>query len=355
MPKPKPGQTLSQFAIEQAFFLGHFWSPDNPEGLNVRQADLKLLKPDDDVVVRAMISMSRGDTTRYTRAVLDNHGRQPTFDGVIGPAIAEMVIEGNRCPVPDHAPPPGVVFAFDDPDLQQVVERMQAQPAVGSGGNWAGCNGIGQFHCAAMQVNPAGMNPRVVPLWRQVMLNVRQMYAGIGLLWKFIDMDGVDLLTGEQFNGNIQTELSFVSRSDGWIGLAIVTRNEGCSSKIWLKLLNSYVGGSTDIQIINQISTLLAHEGGHNAGLSHSNGGVMNPSIVTGLPVGVWPENDPSTPILRTLYGGAPVPIPGGTPPGPTPDAPKTIEERMLAMEIKNIVNEVTLKWCVEKVKALGG
>jgi len=351
MPQRKPDETISQFAIRTAWETGHFWSPDNLDGLNVRQADLKLLKPDDDVVVRAMISMSRGDTTRYTRAVLDNHGRQPTFDGVIGPAIAEMVIEGNRCPVPDHAPPPGVVFAFDDPDLQQVVERMQAQPAVGSGGNWAGCNGIGQFHCAAMQVNPAGMNPRVVPLWRQVMLNVRQMYAGIGLLWKFIDMDGVDLLTGEQFNGNIQTELSFVSRSDGWIGLAIVTRNEGCSSKIWLKLLNSYVGGSTDIQIINQISTLLAHEGGHNAGLSHSNGGVMNPSIVTGLPVGIWPESDPSTRTLRTLYGGQPVPIPGGGD-TPTPTPPdNSIEKQLFDLRLKDVIQDVTIQWLVDKVR----
>ena len=282
----KPGETLSQFAIRVAWETGHFWSPDNPEGRNIRQRDLSLLRPEDDVVVKAMMSLSKMDATAYTHAVMDIHRRTPHFDGMIGPAMGTFV-QIDRCPVPDFAPPPGVVFSFDDPDLQRVVERMQAQPAIGSGGNWAGCNGIGDFHCAAMQVNPAGMNARVIPLWHQIMLNCRAAYAGIGLLWKYIDMDGVDLLTGEQFHGNIQTELSFVSQSSGWIGLAIVTRNEGCSSKIWLKLLSSYLGGNNDAQIINQITTLLVHEGGHNTGLPHTNGGVMNPSLVRGLPVGI--------------------------------------------------------------------
>lgn len=351
MPVPArlPGESLSQFAIRVAYLYGHFWGPDNPNGWNVKQLDLKNLSITDPVVVQALRSLSLMDPERYAGIVVQHHMRPPDFDGQFGPAMQEFIQLG-RCPIPDNAPPPGVVFSFDDPDLQQVVERMQAQPAIGSGGNWAGCHNIGQFHCAAMRVNPAGMNPRVVPLWKQIMMNVRQMYSGIGLLWKFIDMDGVDLLTGEQFNGTIQTDLTFVPRSDGWIGLAIVTRNEGCSSKIWLKLLSTFLGGNTDLEIIIAISALLAHEGGHNCGLSHTNGGVMSPVLQHGLPVGVWPENDPSTPILRQLYGGVPVPIPGGGDiPVPAPPV-GTLEKRVENLELQSRIQQAMTKALAEMI-----
>ena len=52
-------ESISQFAIRVAWQTGHFWSPDNPEGRNVTQDDLKLLQPDDPVVIAAMLSMSR--------------------------------------------------------------------------------------------------------------------------------------------------------------------------------------------------------------------------------------------------------------------------------------------------------
>jgi hypothetical protein len=54
------------------------------------------------------------------------------------------------------------------------------------------------------------------------------------------------------------------------------------------------------------------HELGHNAGLDHSRGGVMNPSIVSGLAPS-W-AGDPSEPILNRYYGGEPIeqpPVPG--------------------------------------------
>lgn len=350
MPKIKSGETISQFAIRTAYEYGYLW--------HVPQSDIHKLKPNDPEVVAAMIAMSKMDGLRYTRHVLKEHGRQPDFDGVIGPAMEAMVLEGGRCPVPDIAPPPGVFFQFEDPYLQEVALKMQrnAEMAIGRGGNWPGCHGIGDFHCAAMRVNPEGMNPRVKPLWKQIMINVRKMYAGIGLLWKFIDMDGVDLLTGEQFTGSIQTDLTFVSKSAGWIGLAIVTTNESCGSRIWLKLLSTYVGGTTDAQIINQVGTLLAHEGGHNSGLQHTNGGIMAPTIQTGLPTDVWPESDRSTPILRSLYGGVPVPIPGGVPPVP-PDEPEptSLEKRVHDLEIQLAIQKVTLEFCVTKLRSMGG
>lgn len=350
----KPNETISQWAIRVAWETGHFWSPDNPDGANLSYNDLASLQPDDPVVVKAMISLSKMDSTRYTRAVLDTHGRLPNFDGEIGPAM-EKLIAGGRCPIPDHAPPPGVVFAFDDPDLQKVVERMQsdaALPAFGSG-NWKGCHGVGEFHSASIGVNTAGLPSFLNPVFMEVLKNVQRAYAGVGLLFRFIRA-GADMLSGESFSGQINSEMSFVNNSDGWIGLAIVGQGETCGGKIWCKFLNTYKGGSTNSEIITQWSTLIRHELGHNCGLGHSNGGTMNPSIVNGLPL-EWVQNDPSTPKLRGMFGGVPVPIPGSNPnpdPNPAPD-PDTIEQRLLAVEIKNIVNEVTLNWVVQKLKNL--
>lgn len=311
------------------------------------------LQPDDPVVVKAMISMSKMDASRYTKHVLDQHGRQPHFDGEVGPAIVAMVLEHNgRCPVPDFAPPPGTSFLYEDPALQQVVERMQADaalPAFGSG-NWKGCHEVGQFHCATVGVNTSGLPSFLKPVFLEVLKNVQRAYAGVGLLFRFVQ-NGKDMLTGEDFDANINTEMSFVNSSDGWIGLAIVGQGETCGSKIWCRFLNTYKGGSDTNSIITQWSTLIRHELGHNCGRGHTNGGVMNPSIVNNLPL-EWVDSDPSTAWLKQQFGGIPVPIPGGGPtPPPTP--PTTTEQLIRDIQVKNAVQDASINWLISKVKAL--
>lgn len=351
MPVRKPGESISQFAIRTAWETGHFWSPDNPDGRNIKQSDLKNLKPSDPVVVKALMSFSKFDVSRYTRHVTEVHGRAPNFDGELGPAMEKMIEEPNgRCPVPDYVPPVGTSFTFTDPDLQKVVERMQlnlALPAIGSG-NWPGCNSIGNFHCAAIGVNTSGLPAFLKPLFTQVLKNVQIAYAGVGLLFLFIE-NGKDILTGKSFSGPINSDMSFVNSSDGWIGLAIVGQNESCSSKIWCKFLNTYRGGSTDAAIVQQWTTLIKHELGHNCGRSHTSGGVMNPSIVNGLPT-VWGSDDPSTNWLKGQFGGVAVPIPGGGDVPVPPNPPMTVEERLKAMELKNAIQDAQIKFLIEKV-----
>jgi hypothetical protein len=356
MPGIKPGETLSQYAIRVAYETGNFWNPDNPEGFNVSYNDLKNLKPTDDVVVRAMISMSKMDAARYVGHVLKKIDRPPSAEEVVQPAIEAMVTDGvSRCPVPDYAPPTGVSFQFEDPYVQEVALRMQKNatlPALGPG-SWAGCHNIGKFHCVTAQLNPSGMHPRVVPLQKTIMKNMQDMYRGVGLLWRFIGMDGNDLLTGEQFSGKINTRITFVQNSSGWIGLGIVGQRESCDSEIWFKLLATYLGGSTDAQIINQQSSLWSHEGGHNAGLGHTSGGVMSPSIQNGLPIGVWPASDPSTPKLKFEYGGVPVPIIGQPVPPADPNPPSDLQKQIDALQIGHTVQQVTIDWLVRKVRNL--
>lgn len=353
-----PNESISQFAIRVAWETGHFWSPDNPEGRNVTQDDLKLLQPDDPVVIAAMLSMSRMEAGRYTQYVLDQHGRMPVFDGIIGPAIVQMVLEKNgRCPIPDYVPPAGTSFLYQDPDLQVVVERMQlqaTQPAFGTG-NWKGCHQVGGFHCATVGVNTAGLPGFLKPLFFQVLKNVQLAYSGIGLLFRFIS-EGRDLLNGEELNLNINTEMSFVNSSDGWIGLAIVGTGETCGGKIWCKFLNTYRGGSDNASIIQQWTTLIKHELGHNCGRSHTTGGVMNPSIVNGLPI-EWVQSDPSTQWLKSQFGGVPVPIPGGGP-TPNPDPPpgpggSVVERQIRELQVANAIQDASIQWSINQINRI--
>lgn len=353
-----PNETISQFAIRLAWETGHFWSPDNVNGHNIKQDDLRLLKPEDPVVVAAMISMSRMDAPRYTKYVLDHHGRLPRFDGEIGPAMQAMIQEPNaRCPIPDYIPPAGTSFLYADPDLQAIVERMQYEsmlPAFGTG-NWKGCHQVDGYHCASVGVNTSGLPSFLQPLFLQVLTNVRRAYARVGLLLVFVK-EGVDMLTGKPFEGNINTEMSFVPRSDGWIGLAIVGQGETCGGKIWCKFLNTYVGGNSTDAIVNQWTTLIKHELGHNCGRSHTTGGVMNPSIVNGLPVD-WVDSDPSTQWLKGQFGGVPVPIPGSNP-TPNPEPPpvpggSVVERQIRQLQVDNAVQEASIQWTIKQIQQI--
>lgn len=356
MPKARPNETIPELAKRTAWETGQFWDPSDEEGLLVKQSDLPKLKMSDPVVVRAMIRMSKIDMTRYTTHVLNAHGRLPDFDGELGPAMESFVLDSAaRCPVPDFAPPAGVSFQYDDPDLQAVVERMQfngiVQPVFG-GGNWKGCHAVGDFHCATVGVNTGGLPGFLQPLLLTVLKNVQLAYAGIGLLFRFVQ-DGKDMLTGGSLGGIINTQMSFVSSSQGWIGLAIVGQGETCGSTIWCKFLATYKGGSSDAAIVQQWTTLIKHELGHNCGRGHTSGGVMNPSIVNGLPT-EWASNDPSTSWLKQQFGGVAVPIPGGgnTPP-PVPP-PTSLEARMDAMALELGFTKGLTMWAVAKLKEMG-
>lgn len=353
MPRRAPGETIEELAIRTAFECGHFWNPQNPGGWDIRQKDLKNLKATDPVVIQALISLSKMDQIAYTRETLKAHGRLPNFDGELGPAM-ESFVQIGRCPVPDYAPPLGVSFAFDDPDIQRVVLRMQdnALEAVG-GGNWPKCHGVGNFHCSIVRIDPGGLPSFLQPVFADVLKRVQAAYSQVGLLWRFVDQGMKDILSGDSLSGEtVNSEMSFVNSSSGWIGLAIVGQNEGCGSTIWCKFLNTYKGGSDTTSITTQWTTLIMHELGHNCGLSHSSGGVMNPSIVNNLP-GLWFPNDPSTSSLKSWFGGVQVPIPGGTSPIPPDITQGTLEQRIASLELKGSVRDAAIQWLASEVGKL--
>jgi hypothetical protein len=320
---------------QETFKAGHFWNPDNEDLWNVKYSDIPNLNFNDLRVVKAIQSRTIFQVYPYAELVAKAHGRAPNFDGELGPAVIAL-LDVERCLVPDYAPPIGVDFSFsDDPALEQVCKQMQAdlaEPAVGSG-NWARCHDIGNFHSAVVKVDQSGIRGHLQPLFIQVLRNVQKAYGQMGQWFVFVE-DGKDLLTGESNTATPNIDFSFVSRSSGWIGLAIVGQNQTCSSRIWCKYLSSYQGAD----VVTEWTTLIKHELGHNCDRGHTRGGVMNSSIVRGLPI-LWVPNDPSYRWLQDRFGGEPVVKDEPTP--PVPPTPGTIEERVKNLESQQAVDDV--------------
>lgn len=201
--------------------------------------------------------------------VKKHHGRSKSFiDGDLGPATKELFTI-SRCGLPDYS---------------------DQEMAVGQG-NWKRCNNIGEYHCAIVSIKtkiPSFLEPHFDEVWERVV----NSYAELGLM-----------LIRDDNHQSPQINVYFQVPDSGWIGLAIVSNNSTCSSgPIWAKFDQNYRPSN----IVSEWTTLLKHEFGHNCGMMHSNGGVMNPSIVQGLPIS-W-RNDPSYPLLSARFGGAAVP-----------------------------------------------
>jgi hypothetical protein len=120
---------------------------------------------------------------------------------------------------------------------------------------------------------------------------MRQAYAEIGLV-----------IIRDDTTSNYNSLVTF-EKGRGWIGLAIVGNNHTCRTKIWAKFDTVYKPSD----LLNQWARLLSHEVGHNCGLSHSRGGIMNASILPGVfTKDAW-KNDPLFNSLKIWFGGLPV------------------------------------------------
>lgn len=341
----KPDESFDQYVIAVLWETGRLFE--------VPQASISKLGLRDQVVVDALIDLTKMHAHDFAVETLNVHGRLPEFDGRVGPATVNFFYDviPKRCPVPDYAPPKGVVFQFEDPALQEVALAMQeAEPALGVG-NWKECHLIQNAHCATVMVNPANLPSHVQPVFTDVLRKVQKSYADVGLLFRFLDQSQKDILTGEEINSNVNIDMSFVTRSDGWIGLAIVGTNQSCGDRIWCRFLSSYQGGTTPQAITQQWVSLIKHELGHNCGFSHTAGGVMNPSLINGLPF-EWPANDPTTPKLKQQFSGVPVAIPGGggNPPKPVPPA-GDVQSQLNDLNLRLSLQEIQIKWLIQKAR----
>jgi hypothetical protein len=206
------------------------------------------------------------------REIAHTHNLSYNTDGKMDQAT-QLLLEMPRCGCPDISP-------------------------LGSGRWPHGC--YGDWHELRIKVNRAGMPSALAPIFGQVLELVKAAALDIGMVLTFVD---------DSYTGPINIDFSFERLRGSTIGLAIVPSAPRCSSRIWCK----YHPGYTPSDMLNQWARLIAHEIGHNWGLGHTSGGVMNPGILSGPFSRTEWRGDPSEGRLRGWYGGH-------NPPGPDPD-----------------------------------
>lgn len=326
-------------AVQESYLLGHAYNPRHPDTWDLAWDDLGKLEinsPETELILR---SRTHFQVTDLAAATLHHHGKLPTYDGKWGPAVASVVNAQRDCWVPDYAAPKDVEIRYPDhPEIEEIAKRMRDDvPSPIGVGNWAGCHNIGDFHAATVRVDVSGMGQHLQPSFRKVLTRVRDSYAQLGLWFQFVNR-GRDMISGEEFSGtHFNIDFTFVSRSNGWIGLAIIGQNQACSSNIWCRYLASYRGGD----VVTEWTTLIKHELGHNCGRGHTRGGVMNPSIVRGLPW-QWDQSDPSFNWLAAQFGGIPVGVDNPPPPPSDPILQRIegLERRQLQDDVRNAVQD---------------
>lgn len=268
--------------IYRLFELGHF---DNPAHLTgVSKEDLPELKLTDGPVKTAIASYQEFMAADFDAISIAEHGRIGVADGEIGPAT-ERLFRVQRCGCPDYG----------------------VEAANGSGSWPVGCHEeFPSNHSFAVYIARSGMPGYLKSVFEQCWLLCRQAYADIGIA--FFEVDS---------QSRANTVVTW-QRGAGWIGLAIVPRSPRCGERIWAKFDNRY----QPRDMVNQWARLLAHEFCHNMGLSHTRGGIMNPSITSGAFTPTAWRGDPSERALVRFFGGDPVNI-GGDPDVPDdPDDP---------------------------------
>lgn len=249
-------------------FLDHYGHLKRPFGEQREVNDLDSLTLNSQIVRDALESYQSFHTEPLERIALGIFGTGGKLVTGELDNPTKQLLSTARCDCPDYS-------------------SMEMEAGNGS---WDGCHNIGMFHCATVQFmnNPPA---HVAPLFDTIWERVVDAYAEVGLLFK---------KAGPSDFVNI--EVTFVELGGSTIGLAIVGQNEGCQSQIWARFAPSYKPAN----VLSEWTTLIKHELGHNCGLQHSQGGVMNPYIIAGLPVS-W-KGDVSYTLLANRFGGTPIP-----------------------------------------------
>ena len=147
--------------------------------------------------------------------------------------------------------------------------------------------------------------------WQGYMDEVKQgavdISADVGLSVRYVDWNSVE---------DYQSSVEFKRIPGNVIGYYYLPQGSGCRRVPQGALDTSY---QPDVEMA---SLLWIHEGlGHGIALQHTNGGIMNPSLIRS-PMS-W-RNDPSWRAIERLYGGEPLDPPAPDPP-PTPDKPDVV------------------------------
>ena len=290
-----------------AYRFGHAWNTAYPNLQNLDEAAVAKMDGSEADAHSLIASWQRLDIN-VSRLVNAFHGRELIPDGIIGPA-SEAVMAFSRCAMPDYAPPPNAAFRYDDPDLQAAVESYQrwAEAYVGGSGSWpkSGCDpqrmGI---HSTRVNIDDTAASAHQKSILKEATGYVEKCEAEFGQAVR------------HNFNGSktdCETDCRFQFIGGSVIGFCYFPEPDTCDQVITCRIDNSF-----DVSPITT-ANLLEHEyKGHGDGLQHTNGGIMNPSIITYNPL-TW-KGDKHESTKRRYFGGEPIP-PLTPPVPPTPPA----------------------------------
>lgn len=273
---------------------GHFKNVKFPTGLNVTEADLDKLTLADQVVKDAIQSIQELDANSDVLSQ-KHHGRAAIADGEMGPATAELLTL-PRCGEPDYGNEPA--------------------PAGGDGG-WLNCAEIPDVpYSVRWYIDAEHASSRQRGYLEQCIDASVACSAEIGI--------AVVVLRPGDFEGPIEqnSELSVLwprgGIFGGTIGYQFLPTSGTCEQHRKGKLDNGF--NPSDWRTF---AALIIHESlGHGIGSGHHRGGLMNPSILSGLNLS-W-IGDPAERTVKRLYprwraidwprddnGGDPDPTPG--------------------------------------------
>lgn len=285
--------TTSELLVE-AYRRGHAWG--NPALHHLDES--RVAKMDGSEADAKLLMASRqASDANFRPLVAAYHQREPIFDGIIGPAT-KLLVEIPRCPLPDFSPPPNASFHYDDPGVQKAVESMQANALLGSG-SWPACNpDRPDVHGLRVRLSPDGAPSTIKGYFAKALDAVIAAYAEMGCALKYVP------------SGDCEIEKEFIGIAGSVIGWNEFPNPGTCDQTISGRLDTGYA--PSDYRLF---ANLECHETGHGVGLNHTNGHIMNPSILL-----VWPLSwigGPSESSMRRYFGG--VPLPPVTPPDPPP------------------------------------
>lgn len=295
-----------------AFQFGHRWNPAFPNLQNLDEAAVAKMDGSE-VDAKSLIASWQLLDANVNRLVNAFHGRELQPDGDIGPASA-AVMDMKRCAMPDYAPPPHASFFYEDENLQKAVESYQRcaearAAAAFTGSYWRGCNPARpDIHSLKIGIDTRSAPPNFLANQAKILEARRACAAEIGVAVEFvINPQSLDGLQQYQVYRGIPGSV---------IGMNYFPTANSCG-----RIPNGSMDTGYDPSDFRLHANLGCHESeGHGFGLDHTNGGVMNPSILL-----VWPltwKGDPSWNAVKRYYGGEPIP-PVNPPPGP-PQPPGT-------------------------------
>lgn len=272
--------TLQTKLLKHAWDYGHFQNPLYPDTHDVKKKDLKTLRITDEVARQAIASVQCSDCNIETFCDL-HHGRALNADGDPSNATIDL-INLRRCKVPDFGSKFGLLNA-------------------GSGG-WANCDPKSNAkHSIRIKFDERQAPTKWKGYLEQVKRNSIAISADMGLAVRYLPWDT---------NENWESSCIFKFISGGVVGFYYLP-GSGCKRIKQGALDTSFL---PDVQVA---SLLTIHEQtGHGVGLSHTNGGIMNPSIKR---VKISWRGDPSERAMKNKYSGIPL-MPPTDPTDPTPE-----------------------------------